>query len=86
MGFLTVIFTFFLTWWTCLFIVLPLKIETELSPEIGNDIGAPKQANMRYKMKVNTILSAVVTLCIWGVFTVYGSHIEDYYYSLTRIS
>ena len=65
MGWLEVIFTFFLTWWIVIFMVLPLGVQREEAPALGHDHGAPKNANFKYKAKLTTILSLLITFLIY---------------------
>ncbi|MDG1995490.1 MAG: DUF1467 family protein [Emcibacteraceae bacterium] len=55
--------TFFVSWWIILFMILPLGVKThsESDEEIakGVDVGSPIHANIKQKMKLNTI----VTIC-----------------------
>ncbi len=63
MTWLTAIFTYFLIWWTALFIVLPIGVKRDENPEKGHDSGAPFKAKLKQKMIITTIIS----LFIWGV-------------------
>ncbi len=85
MDILTTVFTFFLVWWVTLFVVLPMQIETDASPDRGNDAGAPKNARIKYKLKLNTAIAVAVTFIIWMIFYIYGTEIEDYYLNATFV-
>ena len=85
MDILTTVFTFFLVWWVSLFVVLPMRVETDQSPERGNDAGAPRDARIKYKLKLNTVIAIILTAVIYAFFTVYGTEIEDYYLNATFV-
>lgn len=85
MDLLTTIFTFFLVWWVTLFAVLPMRVETDKTPDQGNDAGAPRDARIKYKMKLNTVIAIIITAVIWGIFTIFGAEIENYYLNATFV-
>lgn len=65
MGIFNAFFIFLLIWWVMLFTVLPLGVERNDDGANGNDIGAPKFANLKKKLILNTIISAVILAVIW---------------------
>lgn len=67
MDFLTALFIYFLIWWLTIFAVLPLGVQRDDSPQAGNDAGAPKNADLKKKIILNTIISAVILAIIWGL-------------------
>ena len=69
MAWYTDAFIFIMTWWTLLFIVLPLGVRVDNQPDImvqGTPIksGTPQNANMKRKLILNTILSVFLWLLI----------------------
>ena len=48
-----------------LFAVLPLGVERHQDTGRGHDAGAPKAANIKKKLILNTVLSAVLLLVIY---------------------
>jgi len=79
MDLLTSIFTYFLVWWIMLFTVLPLRMEHYKETPKGGFAGAPKKANMKYKLKLNTLLSFVVFLIIYTISHFYSDNIQAYF-------
>lgn len=71
MSFVTALFVYFLIWWVMLFTVLPLGVERHAEEGKGFDAGAPKVANLKKKIILNSILSAVI-LGIIQLLVVYG--------------
>lgn len=57
-------FTFFLTWWIVLFMVLPFGVQRDENPEKGNSSAAPKNVNFKKKFFITTIISLFVSLTI----------------------
>lgn len=69
MAWYTDAFIFIMTWWTLLFVVLPLGVRVDNQPDItiqGKPVrsGTPKDADMKRKLILNTILSVVLWLII----------------------
>ena len=62
-----------------MFTVLPLKIDHRKKTPKGGFAGAPKNAHMKYKLKLNTIISFVVFIIIFTIAEVYGLDIQDYF-------
>ena len=79
MDLLTSVFTYFLVWWVMLFTVLPLKIEHHKETPKGEMPGAPINANMVYKLKLNAVLSAGIFLIIFVIAEIYGENIQAYF-------
>ena len=65
MSIFNAIFIYVLIWWTMLFTVLPLGVERGGEEAKGFDAGAPKFANMKKKLILNSIISAVILAIIW---------------------
>ncbi|MCA3562330.1 MAG: DUF1467 family protein [Aestuariivirga sp.] len=61
---------YFITWWVCLFIVLPWGVknahESGETVEQGNEHGAPVRPMLWRKVLATTILSAIVFAVIYG--------------------
>jgi len=64
MSLLYAFFIYLLIWWVMLFTVLPLGVERHGEDGKGYDRGAPKVANIRKKLILNTIVSAVILAII----------------------
>lgn len=67
MTWLELIFTFFLVWWIAIFAVLPAGIQTQDTPEMGHDPGAPKSADIKRKFIRTTIIASCITLIIYAI-------------------
>lgn len=66
---------YFITWWVCLFAVLPFGAQSaheagETVPQ-GNEAGAPLKPMMLRKIVATTALATAVFAVIWGQMT-YG--------------
>jgi predicted secreted protein len=70
MTILTAIFIYFLIWWVMIFTVLPMGIERAGEENQGHDAGAPKNADLKKKLILNSIVSAVILGSIWGLVEV----------------
>lgn len=64
---------YFITWWVCLFMVLPWGVknahEAGETVEQGNEHGAPVRPMLWRKMLATTILSAILFAFIYGQVT-----------------
>jgi len=64
---------YFITWWVCLFMVLPWGVrnahEAGEAVEQGNEHGAPVKPMLWRKVLATTILSAIVFSVIYGQVT-----------------
>jgi predicted secreted protein len=63
---------FFVTWWICLFLVLPFKVRNQVDAGEwvqGTERGAPAGIFRLWpKLLITTVLAAVVTgLLLWGL-------------------
>lgn len=62
----TVAIVFFFTWWLVLLLSLPFGITPADEPEKGHSTGAPRQAHLKKKLLITTLLSIVITfLFFW---------------------
>lgn len=71
MSFVTALFVYFLIWWVMLFTVLPIGVERHVEDGKGFDAGAPKVPDLKKKIILNSILSAVILIVI-HLLVVYG--------------
>ena len=65
---------FFVTWWICLFLVLPFKVRNQVDAGEwiqGTEPGAPAGILRLWpKLLITTVLAAIVTgLLLWGLTT-----------------
>ncbi len=51
---------FILIWWVVIFMTLPLKINRVEGEALGVDSGAPSKANIKFKLKLTTLISVIV--------------------------
>lgn len=63
---------FLIIWWVVLFTILPIGVrgqaeEDDVIP--GSEPGAPTKANMKWKLKVTTIITLALWLIICAVIT-----------------
>lgn len=58
-------FIYLLIWWVMLFTILPIGVERHEEEGKGFDAGAPKFANLKKKLILNTIVSAVILAAIY---------------------
>ena len=72
---------YFITWWVCLFMVLPWGVrnahEAGEGVEQGNDHGAPVQPMLWRKVLATTILSAIIFAGIYGQVTYHWIGFDD---------
>jgi predicted secreted protein len=64
MSLLNALFIYFLIWWVTLFTVLPLGVRRNEEDGKGFDAGAPARADIKKKLLLNTVLSAVILAVI----------------------
>ena len=65
MSFLNSIVIYFVIWWICLFIFLPIEVSKQKNILKGNDPGAPENPKLKKKFLLTTLLSFVVW---FGIF------------------
>ncbi len=65
MSFVSAIFIYFLIWWLTLFAVLPIGVERNTDEGKGHDAGAPVVPDLKRKLILNTVISAVILAIIW---------------------
>jgi predicted secreted protein len=71
MQFLSIAAIYFVTWWMCLFVVLPFRVRNQVDDGEwveGSERGAPAVIRLWPKLLVATLLATVVTaLLFWGL-------------------
>jgi predicted secreted protein len=67
MGFVSGLATFFMIWWTMLFVTLPLGVQRHDGSVKGVDPGAPQNANMKKKFLLTTGLAIIVWLIVFAL-------------------
>ena len=65
MGFVNAMFIYHLVRWVVLFTVLPLGVERHTDTGMGHDRGAPKNADLPRKIKLTSLISAVIVGLMW---------------------
>lgn len=70
---------FFVTWWLCLFVVLPFGVEAQPADEqtSGADLGAPRDPRIAAKIIATTVLAAIVFAGIYVFFGVFHLSVAD---------
>ena len=71
---------YFLFWWLCIFVVLPFGVRSQAeSGDIvpGTEQGAPVKTNLKKKLLINTVLSALVFAVYWFVTVKLGYSLDD---------
>ena len=71
---------FFVTWWLCLFVMLPFGVRSqheESGRMQGTDPGAPLRPLLLRKMAATTILAAIIFAALYVYFDVYNFSLED---------
>jgi predicted secreted protein len=61
---MTAFFIYLLIWWVMLFTVLPLGVKPHGEEGRGFDAGAPEKPDLKRKLILNTIISAVILAVI----------------------
>lgn len=64
MSFFYAVFIYVLIWWVMLFTVLPMGVQQHGYNDDGIEAGAPKNANLKKKLILNTIISFAILLVI----------------------
>jgi predicted secreted protein len=65
MGIVNALFIYILVWWLVIFTVLPIGIERHTDAALGHDAGAPKDPRLAYKIKLTSIVSAIIVGILW---------------------
>ncbi len=72
---------YFITWWLCLFMVLPWGVrnahEAGETVEQGHEHGAPVHPMLWRKVLATTVLAAAVFALIWGQMTYHWIGFDD---------
>jgi predicted secreted protein len=61
----TGVILYFLIWWVSIFMVLNIGHKTENHPQVGNAQSAPVKFYLGKKILLNSIIAAVIWLCVW---------------------
>lgn len=71
---------FFVTWWLCLFIVLPFGVKTQQEDEDGTVLGttesAPARPMLLRKALITTVVASVVVGALYWANAQFGLNIE----------
>lgn len=67
MNWFTGVVVYLLSWWICIFLVLPWGLKHEDIPEEGHAGGAPINPQLKKKFLINTVLAAIVTGIIFAL-------------------
>jgi predicted secreted protein len=65
MSLVTGIIAYILIWWVVLFAVLPMGVERDPSPRLGNMTGAPKDHKMKQKLIITSLISFVFLFILY---------------------
>ena len=81
MSTLSSIAVYFIIWWLCLFLVLPFGVHNahEAGEKVGegHDAGAPVKPMLWRKVLINTVLSALVFVVVYGIVAKGWIRFED---------
>ena len=66
MSFGSVIFIYVMIWWVMIFTVLPMGVRRHGEAGTGHDPGAPEKADLKKKIILNSIISAVIVAVIYS--------------------
>lgn len=71
MPIVSLIAIYFVTWWICLFAVLPIGVpnQAEADDVAGSELGAPKRPALLMKMGITTIVAAVVVALLYWLLS-----------------
>ena len=62
----TVTLTFVMLWWLLFFMALPIGVQRDESLQIGNAIGAPKNARLIKKAIYTTLIATTLTFIFFS--------------------
>lgn len=65
----TIIITFVMLWWLIFFMALPIGVERDENPQVGNAISAPKNPMLLKKVVITTIITAILTFAFFYLLT-----------------
>ena len=71
---------YFVVWWIVLFAVLPWGMRTQQEEGeviLGTEPSAPANPRLVHKAIVTSIVAAVVTFLIWGLFGYFGIGVKE---------
>ena len=67
MNYATIILTFVMLWWLLFFIALPIGVQRDDKPQIGNAISAPKEAQLFIKSLCVTVMAFLLTFAFFSL-------------------
>ena len=76
----SIIAIYFVVWWIVLFAVLPWGMRSQQEEGevvLGTDPGAPANPRLVRKAIITSIVAAIVTFLIWGLFGHYEIGVTD---------
>lgn len=56
---------FQIIWWCLFFMVLPIGVQTEENPQKGFAASAPKTFDLKHKIIVTTLISAIIWMIVY---------------------
>jgi predicted secreted protein len=57
----TILIVFTILWWLIFFIALPIGVQRDDAPQVGNAISSPKNAQLFKKAIYTTLIAAILT-------------------------
>lgn len=72
MNVFTGILVYVMIWWVLLFTILPWGVTQPLNTQVGHDKGAPENPNLKRKLLLTTVISAVLWLIYYWIMKKYG--------------
>ncbi len=77
MTWVTGLAVYFVTWWLCLFVVLPWGAHPAKEIAPGTVESAPAKPRMGLKVAITTVLAGVVWIAIWAVIKTGWINVRD---------
>lgn len=65
----TISLTFIMLWWLIFFMALPIGVERDENPQVGNAISSPKNPMLLKKAVITTIIAASLTCAFFFLLT-----------------
>lgn len=65
MGIVSGIIVYIVLWWVTLFTILPLWVQTPQGNTGANDAGAPKEANIKKKFLITSLIAFAAWLVVY---------------------
>ncbi len=76
----SILAVYFVVWWIVLFAVLPWGMRTQQEEGeviLGTEPSAPANPRLVRKAIITSIVAAIVTFLIWGLFGHYGIGVKE---------